>query len=421
MHIAHYTNTYYPVVSGVVRSISAFRQALIQQGHQVFIFSQAASDYEDTEPFVFRYPAIELPIHNHFPITIPVSSHIDWLMPALKLDVIHAHHPILLGQTAARKASELGLPFVFTYHTRYREYSHYAAINQNLVKEVIDRWMGVFLQQCQHIIVPTESIHKLLADLYGITKGVTVIPTGIDIEPYETVGEREKLREELGWTDKKVLISLGRLAKEKNWNVLIEAATAALREDESRCLVILGEGEERAGLEKQIKKAGLEKQVLLPGQIPFAQVPRYMTAADLFCFASVTETQGLVTLEAMAAGLPVVAYDASGTSDAVTHEKEGLLTENEPAALGAAIQRVLGDADLHNRLREAALLTAREYDIRRQASRMADVYEKAIEAKKAEQAIAVDRKKPLLEGHWYSLLGLEENPFEQLATLVQRE
>ena len=241
------------------------------------------------------------------------------------------------------------------------------------------------------------------------------------IEPGGAVGEREKLREELGWTDKKVLISLGRLAKEKNWNVLIEAATAALREDESRCLVILGEGEERAGLEKQIKKAGLEKQVLLPGQIPFAQVPRYMTAADLFCFASVTETQGLVTLEAMAAGLPVVAYDASGTSDAVTHEKEGLLTENEPAALGAAIQRVLGDADLHNRLREAALLTAREYDIRRQASRMADVYEKAIEAKKAEQAIAVDRKKPLLEGHWYSLLGLEENPFEQLATLVQRE
>lgn len=282
MHIAHYTNTYFPVVSGVVRSVSAFRQALADLGHQVFIFSQHASDYEDQDPFIFRYPAFELPIHNNFPITIPMSTHIDWLLPALKLDVIHAHHPFLLGQTAAKKAEEHGIPFVFTFHTRYRDYSHYVSLNQTMVKDAIDRWLGVYMQQCQHIVVPSDSIRDLLAELYGVHERVTVIPTGIDLAPYAEAFDIQQFRQEKGWGDDKVMISAGRLAKEKNWHLLIEAAAEAIHQVPEARLVILGEGEERESLRKLIKELGMTERVELPGSVPFVEIPKYLLASDLF-------------------------------------------------------------------------------------------------------------------------------------------
>jgi glycosyltransferase involved in cell wall biosynthesis len=411
MQLAHFTNTYYPVVSGVVRSVSAFRQALTDLGHNVFIFSQHASNYEDQEPFIFRYPAFELPIHNNFPVTIPVSSFIDKLLPALKLDVIHAHHPFLLGQTAARKADELNLPLVFTFHTRYRDYSHYVSLNQELVKEVIDLWLGSYMQQCQHIVVPSESIRKLLADLYGVHERVTVLPTGIDLRPYQIETNREQFRQQKGWGSDRVLISAGRLAKEKNWHTLLEAAAIVMQTLPDTRLVILGEGEERASLEKQAKQLGIAERVELPGSIPFTDVPHHLFAADLFCFASITETQGLVTLEAMAANLPVVAVAASGTSDVITHEVEGLLTENNAEALAQAVIRVLQNDDLRATLRAAAEAKAHAYDIRRQAEKLTAVYQQAIDDKKANRSIQVDQNKPLLKTHWYERLGLEQNPF----------
>jgi 1,2-diacylglycerol 3-alpha-glucosyltransferase len=423
MRIAHFTNTYRPVVSGVVRSVSAFRQALTDLGHIVFIFSQHASHYEDEEPFVFRYPAFELPVHNNFPLTIPISPTIDKLMPPLKLDVIHAHHPILLGQTAANKAEELDLPFVFTFHTRYREYSHYISLNQAMVKEVIDRWLGEFMQQCQHIIVPSESIRVLLAELYGVDERVTVIPTGIDLKPYETAGERD-IRQERGWGNDKVLISVGRLAKEKNWHTLVEAFALVCQDIPDARLIILGDGEERQSLKKQARQLGIADRVELPGTVPFTHVPDYLFATDLFCFASTTETQGLVTLEAMAADLPVVAVAASGTSDVIRHEKEGLLTDNDPQALAQAIIRVLREDALRDSLRQAARKQAQSYDMRYLAERLTDVYQQAIIDKKAGRYVEVDRHKPLLTGKWYEQLGLTQNPFrtlpQQITDLVRR-
>ncbi len=410
MHIAHYTNTYHPVVSGVVRSVAAFRKALSEGGHNVFVFSQDTSDYEDEDPFIFRYPAIELPFHNNFPVIIPVSSTIDKVLPILKLDVIHTHHPVLLGQTAANKAKELDLPFVFTYHTRYREYSHYISLNQAMVKDAIDRLLGTFMQQCHHIIVPSESIKRMLADLYGVTAQVTVLPTGLDIEPYRAA-DGTAVRQKEGWGDEKVLISAGRLAKEKSWDVLIKAVAEVMAQVENVRLVILGEGDERRNLEKLAKKLEVADRVDLPGSVPFEEVPNYLAAADLFCFASLTETQGLVTMEAMAAGLPVVAVDATGTSDVVEDGEDGLLTSNDAHELAQAIIRMLQEDELREGLKTAALKKIDTFDIKKQAEQMVDVYHQAIEAHENGRTIQVDKKKPLLEGKWYEIIGLEENPF----------
>jgi hypothetical protein len=122
MHIAHFTNTYKPNVNGVVRSVSTFRAGLMRLGHLVFIFAQETpSDYEEPEPFIFRYPGVNIPIFD-YSLTMPASPFVSKLLPSLKLDVIHSNHPILLGNAAADQAEKLGVPLVFTFHTSYLDY-----------------------------------------------------------------------------------------------------------------------------------------------------------------------------------------------------------------------------------------------------------------------------------------------------------
>jgi len=382
MHIGIYTNAYYPTVSGVVRSIASFRMALSEMGHNVFIFAPHSGDYVDVDPFVFRYPAIGLPQYRQFPFAIPISHCLDHILPSLRLEVIHSQHPFLLGQTAAVKAAHLKLPMVFTFHTRYREYSHYLAINQKFVKEQIDHWLRDYMSQCHHIIAPSESIRELLSNQYGVTSQVSVLPTGIDLKAYQNL-DRAALRHQFGWDDKRIMISVGRLAVEKNWDTLLEAAAPVLRKHKDARLVILGEGTECEDLQKLAEKLGIGGQVDLRGETLPEDVPGYLSAADLFCFASVTETQGLATMEAMAAGVPVAAVDASGTRDAVTNGVEGLLTKNNAGALGAAIERLMADEALRARFAEAAHQRAQTFGIRNLTKRLLEIYAQAAQDAKA--------------------------------------
>jgi 1,2-diacylglycerol 3-alpha-glucosyltransferase len=388
MRIAFFTNTYRPTMSGVVRSIETFRKVFSEMGHNVFIFAQKAHDYIDEEPFIFRYPAVEVPFANDYAFPMPFSRTIDNMLPSLKLDVIHSHHPFLLGDVAADKAKSLDIPMVFTFHTRYDEYTHYVPFSTDFTKMVIDLWMSHYLEKCHHIITPSESIKQILID-NGVKGDITAIPTGINITPFKEA-DGAPVREKYGWGEDLVLISVGRLAKEKSFDILLKAAAQVMGDRSHVRLVIVGGGMEEKSLAKLAAELGIAERVKFTGSVPFEQVPALLKAADIFCFASTSETQGLVTMEAMAAGLPIVAVDATGTSDAVENEKDGLLTENSPEALAAALERVIDDPDLRQHLIEGAEKKVQWFDTRIQAQRMLDAYAQAEEAKRARRYITTD-------------------------------
>jgi glycosyltransferase involved in cell wall biosynthesis len=183
-------------------------------------------------------------------------------------------------------------------------------------------------------------------------------------------------------------------------------------------LVIIGDGEERRNLEKRARELSLSNRVEFIGNIPFADVPRYLKAADIFCFASVSETQGLVTMEALAADLPVVAVAASGTSDVIEHDQEGLLTDNDSEALAQAIEQVIGDETLLHRFKRAAREKAESLDIKLQAEKLLSVYEQAIEDKKAKRLVTVDRRKKIFkliidDEQWHKLLGIDRRGLDR--------
>lgn len=393
MHIANFTNTYLPVISGVVRSVQAFRDELTRKGHNVFIFAQEHGDYIDKDPFIFRYPSLSLPVGVDIPAAIPLSPFIDRLLPAVNLDVIHTHHPFLLGQTAASKAHELNLPLIFTFHTQYREYTHYipfpADTVQNFLKNAVDHWLQDFMRRCQHIIIPSESMRDTLVNQYGLKNNYTVIPTGIDIEAYKTASG-EKIRHKRRWEKETVMISVGRLASEKNWPLLLHATAIILKKHPHFRFVLIGDGPERKNLEALAKELGIRKNVTFTGSLPFSETPSYMKAANLFGFASVTETQGLATLEAMAAGLPVVAVDASGTRDILKHGQQGYLVENDAEALATGVIKLLANPERMQRFAEAAYKRAQSFNIESLTEKLLDVYEQAIREKKKNRFVTVN-------------------------------
>lgn len=399
MHIAFFTNYYHPVVNGVVRSVASFRETLMKQGHNVFIFAQSNPNYKDTEPFIFRYPSLPLPL-GEISTALPVSPFVDQLLPMLKLDVIHTHHPILLGQTAARKAGELDLPLVFTFHTQYWEYTHYVPFPQETVQEflknAVHRWLKEFMQKCQHIIIPSESMREILVRDYGLHERYSVIPTGTNLEPFLNA-DGKALRLEKGWQDEKVLISVGRLSPEKNWDTLLRAFAKTSEKHPDSRLVLIGDGTARQSLEELSSALGVTDRVTFTGALPFEDIPRYLKAADLFVFASVTETQGLVTIEAMAAGLPVVAVDGPGTRDIVDHGKQGFLVENDPDALAKGLNKLLSDPQRIKRLSNHALKKAKTFDINQLGKQLIGVYEQAIEDKKAGQFVTLNTEEAVVQ------------------------
>lgn len=382
MHIAFFTNSYLPVINGVVRSVESFRGELTKQGHNVFVFAQTDQEYVEEAPFIFRYPSLRLPLQVNVPAVIPVSPFVDQLLPALKLDVIHTHHPILLGQTAAAKAEEFGLPLVFTFHTQYREYTHYLPLPQEVIqdflKNTIQNWLMDFMQKCRHIVIPSQSMKEILVQDYGLRNRYTVIPTGIDLEPYRHV-DGGSLRSEMGWQKENVLISSGRLAPEKSWDTLLKAAKKVQQRHPDLRVVLIGDGPEKEALQDLAAELGIAERVTFTGELPFSDVVRYLKAADLFGFASITETQGLVTMEALTAGLPVVAVDASGTRDIVQDGEQGFLVPNDADALAASINRLLDSPETVQRFRSNALDRAGEFDVRHCAMKLVDVYKQAVQ------------------------------------------
>lgn len=383
MRIAHFTNTYVPTVSGVVRNVVNLQQSLTRLGNQVFVFTENRPDSRGEDPLVYRYPTLGSRLNMDFPAIFPYSPTLDRFLLQLQPDIIHTHHPFMLGHAALAKGRRLGIPVVFTFHTLYWEHAHYIPVPfaQNLVRKIIERRVSKFVKVCDRVIVYTENLKEALHNRYGLDDRISVVPTAIDRTPFQN-SKKEEIRAKFGWNNDPILISVGRLGREKNWYTFLEAGIQARAAFPGLRIVILGDGPDRRDLEMYVERRDASGYITFLGRIPFNECPKYFQAADIFGFASVTETMGRVTLEAIAAGLPVVAVDAPGTSAIVNHGCEGLLTPNDSSALAEAFILLLRDENLRRRFGRAGKEKAKTFQLDREAAMTLDVYEQAIAEQK---------------------------------------
>lgn len=376
MKIGFFTDSFRPYTSGVVRSIETFTRELTNLGHEIFVF---APKYPDSvpEPRVFRFISIPSPTNQDFTLAIPFSPQLRYTARRLGLDVIHVHSPFLLGRLGARYARQNALPLVCTYHTLYDQYVHYVPIGKNLSKVIIRKITRDFCNMCDLVIAPTTVVSQVLVN-GGVSQPIRIIPTGIELDEFNGV-DRGWLRRQYGIGEQeKILLHVGRMSTEKNVELLLKSFARVYRHAPVARLVLVGGGPQSETLREMVAAMDLSRQVTFTGLLPREEVVKCYAGADLFVFASVTETQGIVLGEAKAAGLPVVAVRAFGAAEMVVDGSDGYLTEPTEEALAGRILQVIQDDGLRLHLSASARENVKQISSRACASRMADAYEQQI-------------------------------------------
>lgn len=372
MRIGVFTDSWKPYTSGVVRSIETFVDELEGLGHEVHIFAPGYPRHTRREGNVYRFVSLPALTNPGFRLGIPVSPRLRTTAAQLGLDVVHVHAPFLLGQLGARLARRLGLPLVFTYHTLYHRYAHYVPLPRGISEQVALRWSRDFSNRCDLVIAPTSGVRDFLGDL-GVTAPVEVVPTGIYPERFRQ-GDPAWLGRTFGLGPGPVLLYVGRLAREKNLPFLLRVLRRVRREFPGVRLVLVGDGPERAELREAAARLSLSSAVVFAGQRQDRELAHCYAGADLFTFPSVTETQGIVLVEAQAAGLPAVAIRAVGTADMVVDGRDGFLCEASEAAFAGAVLRLLRDRELRAAMARAAWTKADGLAAPLMARRLADLY-----------------------------------------------
>lgn len=383
LRVAMFTNNYLPYVGGVPISIARLRGALEAQGHTVMIVAPGYPDAEGADdPQVLRVrPLVPWGLSGEFTIANIFQRGIRRRLREFRPDVIHLHHPFWMGSLGLFLARRKKVPAIYTYHTRLEHYAHYIPFPGRLFRNVISHWLVErFANKCSAAIVPTAAAKEYMR-LIGVWRPIFVQPTGIDYETFLTVPESRvaALRKELEIGDEPVLVTASRLSPEKNVAFLIRAV-ARLKErlDRPFRLLILGEGADRPRLEALIATCGLEDRVTFAGAVAPEEMAAHYRLGDVFVFASKSETQGMVVVEAMAAGLPVVAVDSSGIDDFVRHGHNGFKTLEDIDAWSGAVESLLRDAARRAEMGRWAQAFARQYALDAFADSIGEVYARAI-------------------------------------------
>jgi glycosyltransferase involved in cell wall biosynthesis len=355
-----------------VRSIETFKAELEARNVSFYIF---APNYPGCVPEerVYRFASVPAPTNPGFRLAVPLSFRIGTVLRSLQPDLIHVHSPFLMGGLGARWAKRLSIPLIFTYHTLYEEYVHYFPLLKKAARSVTRRRTIGFCNRSDLVIAPTRVIKAHLKK-NGVRTPVKVVPTGVKLSVFQG-GDREGFRRRHGISaDETVLVYVGRLGKEKNIGFLLGALRLVNARAPRVKLVLVGGGPQRAELMETARQNRVESQVVFAGPIPPDRVKDGYAAGDIFVMASLTETQGLVILEAKAAGLPAVAVSAQGVCEMVDEGVDGFLTPLDEDVFASRICQLIEDRGLRGTFASNALKRAEEMDASRAAESLLVLY-----------------------------------------------
>jgi 1,2-diacylglycerol 3-alpha-glucosyltransferase len=386
------SDVYFPRVNGVSTSIRTFRQDLaVQDVHTRLVAPHYDSPPEAApeEQGVLRVPAARVPRD-------PEDRRMRWraltraldALPASEFDLVHIHTPFLAHYAGVRFARRANIACIATYHTFFEEYlHHYVPVLPRRLSRLLAR--SFTRSQCaavQAVIAPSEPMRAVLTG-YGVSTPIHVLPTGLAADRFRA-GDGRAFRARAGIDAQRPLVTyIGRVAHEKNIGFLVEVFRRVLASVPEALLVIAGEGPAREALRQQVTHLGLEGHVHFAGYLErdSALLDCY-AAADVFVFASRTETQGLVLLEAMAQGVPVVSTAELGTRSILVPGSGALVVPEQQQEFAAAVVRVLSDAGVREELATRGRAYARNWSSAAMARRLVELYAELRAAPRAARA-----------------------------------
>ena len=385
LRVTMFTNNYLPFIGGVPISIERLRRGLEHLGDSTQIVAPRYRDQPSHEDAVVRVPSLlAMGEKREFRLANIFLARIRKQVRAFRPDVIHLHHPFWLGSLGLFMARQLRIPAIYTYHTRLEHYAHFVPLPGMLFRNLISHALiKRFANRCDGVIVPTYSTEEYLR-MIGVTTPTFVQPTGIEYERFQAVkpADVEALRKKLRLSNEKVFISVARLSNEKNIDFMIEAIDRLRQEsDVPFRFLMIGDGHQRDRLQKKIDSLELGSHFTLVGAVQPEEMALWYNLGDAFLFASKSETQGMVILEAMSAGLPVVAVRSSGIEDVVRDGLNGYKTPENQARWIEKARQLLENDDLRTELSEKARAFAADYSIEQFARDVRGIYATSLAAR----------------------------------------
>lgn len=406
MQIGMVTACYKPVINGVTRMVALYKQHLEAAGHEVTIFTLGEPDPAGDEPGVVRSPAVSLGDTGYYWSMRYTRAAQELLQ---QMDIIHCHHLYMSVEMAHRYGR---CPIVYTNHTRYDLYmGTYIPISQPAADAVMRQVWPDFTDLADVVIVPSASVKQVMLD-FGVTRPMVVIENGVDLRPFQNPS-CPLTKTELGVPETAVLfIYVGRLADEKNLDLLLEQFAIARNIVPDLHLMIVGSGPSAQELKELALHLSIVPYVHFTGPLPYEQIPNYLAAADVFITASTSEVHPLTVIEAMATGLPVIAVASPGIIDTVTHGESGLLTHHLEGGLAAAMVGLAVDTSRRQHMAHQAQATSQRFDIRRTVARTAQLYEHL-------QQTRPDLQRDEGHGRWPRTRARLQPHLDQLVSLIK--
>ncbi|BBJ28894.1 glycosyltransferase family 4 protein [Athalassotoga saccharophila] len=358
MNVGMMTDTYIPQINGVATSVHLFKNYLEGMGDKVYVFAPVVPN---EEPNTFKVSGLKFFFEPQHRFAVPLSQKILKISSKINLDILHSHAPFSMGFQAIRLSEKIGIPHVHTYHTLLTEYRHYLPMPLRPTENAVKEFSMWFCNMVDAVIAPTQKIKEELED-YGVKVPIYTLPTGIDVKNFQR-SLRYSIREKHGIPhDDKIVLFVGRIAKEKNIFFILEAFLELRKRIKNATLVLVGDGPEKIEIMHRANQLGIRDKIVFTGYLPRDEIIEYYRQSDIFAFASVTETQGLVVLEALAAGLPVVAVAKEGVGDVLVGGK-GCFLVDEPVVKPFVdnMEKILKDDALRMRLSDEGLNYVNQY------------------------------------------------------------
>ncbi len=385
MKIAFFTDVFLPFTSGVSVSVVDLTKSLADRGHEIHIITPVYKKlvFEYPNVHVKRVPSISAGwIYPGFRFANPFNLFVHRYIRKNGIDVIHFHTPLLVGRLGISISRRYDLPLVGTYHTSVdaKECRKHVKLDSDLFDGVAKRFVDFFYKGCDLVSVPTQTYADRMEAL-GLNYPTRVISNGIDLGKFPE-GDADEIRARYPG---KIVLSVGRLAQEKNLMFLLKAWPHL--QDEAH-LILIGGGTHEGGLKEYAKREGL-RNIHFLGMIPHEELIQtgYHRAADVFVMTSMVEVQGLALMEAQANGLVSVGINAGGTKNLIIDGKNGFLVEpGDQDRFLEVMRKLLKDDGLRARMREAALEEIQKHDLTYVAEEWEGIYEELVARKSARLA-----------------------------------
>ena len=403
MNIGLFTDTYFPQINGVATSVHTLAGALRARGHNVYIFTpkDPNTTAEQSDENVIAMPSLPFMLLRNYRVGLIYSPRAFNQISHLHLDIVHTQTEFPLGIFGKLLSTVKKIPMVHTYHTMYEDYVHYIAKGYIVTPAMAKEFSKLFCNSATAVVAPTEKAKHFLEE-YGVTKPIEIIPTGIDTSLFAKKNFLEQdtiaLKQSLGLEkDTPVILSLGRVAKEKSIDVILRALPKLFQKMPQARMVIVGDGPERENLEHLAKELDIAHKVLFIGAKPWTEIGKYYQIGTVFCSASVSETQGLTFAEAMAGGIPVVAKRDESIENIIENNKTGLLFETEED-LTEKLYMLLNTPALQKRLSNASIAKMELLSVEAFPEHMEQLYENTIAVYHSDIAQEHFVKRPLSVG-----------------------